>query len=60
MGIEISETELHRFCNSRIIAELIPQSPQISAQVALANLGRCHTLGKNAESCVLRSVYSCS
>jgi len=60
MGIDISETELRRFYNSRIIAELIPQNLQILAQVALANLGRCHTLGENAKWCARRSVYSCS
>jgi len=60
MGIDISEMELHRFCNSRIIADLIPHILQILAQVALANLGRCRTLGENANSCARRSVYSCS
>jgi len=58
MGIDISETELHRFCNSRIIAELIPQSLQILAQVAFSELRSMSHTGRQREFvCAYISVF---
>jgi len=42
------------------IAGLIPQSPQLQAQVRSASLCWCHKSGKCAKSCARRSVCCCS